>query len=391
MGTNLKAGDPHPALSPRERVRKRAFTLVELLVVIAIIGILVALLLPAIQAAREAARRTQCKNNLKNIGLAVLVHVDTHKVFPTGGADYVRPGFGLEQYLEGGKPLGPDKQGLGWAFQILPYMEETAAYQITQPIDLQKVVIPIYVCPSRREPLTAWSTGFNAIIATIDYAGAVPATYTNSNRTVKLDPTTAVTLTPATWAPLARAFYGGASTGGVITDNSVYDGVIVRSPFRRTGTVAGKQIGTFARNVPFPTELQKVLDGTSNTFMIAEKYVRNDRYDINGPAHNSDDRGWADGWDADIMRLACFLPLNDGDSIGWRPDMARMFADDFAAGPFSGFYNVFHFGSPHTGGINAAYADGSVHTISFDADVLVFNGLATRNGEETIDESGSVN
>ena len=65
---------------------KRGFTLVELLVVIAIIGILVALLLPAIQAAREAARRTQCKNQLKQIGLAIQNHVDSYRVFPTGGA-----------------------------------------------------------------------------------------------------------------------------------------------------------------------------------------------------------------------------------------------------------------------------------------------------------------
>ena len=64
-----------------------AFTLVELLVVIAIIGIFVALLLPAIQAAREAARRTQCKNNLKNIGLAIANFENTNKVFPTGGCE----------------------------------------------------------------------------------------------------------------------------------------------------------------------------------------------------------------------------------------------------------------------------------------------------------------
>ena len=135
---------------------RRAFTLVELLVVIAIIGILVALLLPAIQAAREAARRTQCNNHLKNIGIALLNHVDARKVFPTGGAKYVQTGFGIEQNLDSGRPLGPDKQGLGWGFQLLPYIEETAAYQIKTTPDLQQVVIPIFVCPSRRVAKTSY-------------------------------------------------------------------------------------------------------------------------------------------------------------------------------------------------------------------------------------------
>ena len=97
----------------------RAFTLVELLVVIAIIGVLVALLLPAIQAAREAARRTQCQTNLKNMALAFENFELTHKMFPTGGSDYLRgTGYGLEENVENGKPLGSGEAGLGLVVSI---------------------------------------------------------------------------------------------------------------------------------------------------------------------------------------------------------------------------------------------------------------------------------
>ena len=88
-------------------LKRRAFTLVELLVVIAIIGILVALLLPAIQAAREAARRSECQNNLKQLGLACQMYHDTSKFFPTGAAS---------------------GEGSMWSYYILPYIEETAAF-----------------------------------------------------------------------------------------------------------------------------------------------------------------------------------------------------------------------------------------------------------------------
>src|SRR3954462_10719150 len=100
------------------RARESGFTLVELLVVIAIIGILVALLLPAVQAAREAARRNQCKNNLKQLSLACLLHVDTQKYLPSGGwndrytADLNR-GYGA-------------KQPGSWYYNILTYIEEQA-------------------------------------------------------------------------------------------------------------------------------------------------------------------------------------------------------------------------------------------------------------------------
>ena len=126
---------------------QRGFTLVELLVVIAIIGTLVALLLPAVQAAREAARRSQCQNNLRQIGLAIQNHANSFGVFPTGGAE-VNPK--IEHYVANGKPFGPEKQGLGWAYQILPYLEEGTLQILVKQDELQAAAIPLYVCPSRR-------------------------------------------------------------------------------------------------------------------------------------------------------------------------------------------------------------------------------------------------
>src|ERR1051326_1089898 len=96
--------------------KKRSFTLVELLVVIAIIGLLVALLLPAIQSAREAARRTGCTNNLKQIALALLNYHDVHQQFPLGSYSAVQEDHPAEE------------DGLGWATQILPQLEEQPIY-----------------------------------------------------------------------------------------------------------------------------------------------------------------------------------------------------------------------------------------------------------------------
>jgi len=202
-----------------------------------------------------------------------------------------------------------------------------------------------------------------------------------------------VPLAPAPLRGLAVSFFGGekASFTGMTTipSNAVYDGVIVRCPWDWEKTVGTMQIGKFASNVTGLVKVSKITDGTSKTLLIGEKYVRSDAYDgsFQGTNRNSDDRGWSDGYDADLLRSTCFPPLQDSDGIGWSTFLRNYFDDD----PSTAFAlsNVFHFGSAHPGGINAVFADGSGHTINYDIDALVFNALGTRNGNETVSTEGA--
>jgi prepilin-type N-terminal cleavage/methylation domain-containing protein len=121
--------------------RRVAFTLVELLIVIAIIGMLVALLLPAVQQAREAARRTSCQNNLKQLGLALHLYSDSHKTFP--------PGCTLA--------LGVPSHSFSVHARILPYVEEASLHSLihfdqdyTQQPDVTQARMPLFLCPSEQ-------------------------------------------------------------------------------------------------------------------------------------------------------------------------------------------------------------------------------------------------
>jgi prepilin-type N-terminal cleavage/methylation domain-containing protein len=132
---------------------KRGFTLIELLVVIAIIAILIALLLPAVQQAREAARRSTCKNNLKQIGIALHNYHDTHRLFPYGHME-VRTGN-----YNSSAPYGTYHWRDTWAHQILPFVDQAPLYNkysantashvhlVTDP-EIYKAVVPVYLCPS---------------------------------------------------------------------------------------------------------------------------------------------------------------------------------------------------------------------------------------------------
>ena len=129
---------------PHAKTARSGFTLVELLVVIAIIALLVGLLLPAVGSSREAARRTECKNNLKQIGLGVLSYHAANNQFPPGGSMGKRNGI----------------PGLSWNVFILPHLEQQNVYELvnptsttTAPRSVRLMDMPVFFCPSTgREP-----------------------------------------------------------------------------------------------------------------------------------------------------------------------------------------------------------------------------------------------
>ncbi len=146
--------------SRRDATTLSAFTLVELLVVIAIIGTLVALLLPAVQSAREAARRTECINNLKQIGQAFQNFASNRNYLPTGGMcswagenndhNYCETSGGGNPWYVPGQMPDADNLPVGWAFQILPFIEEGNALNEPDWLKVKQMAFPFYFCPSRR-------------------------------------------------------------------------------------------------------------------------------------------------------------------------------------------------------------------------------------------------
>ena len=322
-----------------KNMRQKGFTLVELLVVIAIIGMLVGLLLPAVQQAREAARTMQCSNNLKNIGLAALNHESTTKAFTSGGWNWNWSG-------DPDAGFGPAQPG-SWCYSILPFIEQNALYQLGRDNDIESVsgtqkegagqcmstALPIFNCPSRRtaKPYQLSTTVYNA---------------NKPNMGGKSD----------------YAASAGAYDNTVSSSNGFGDYTSGRKAIKNKTWTISKLTGVMYDCSE--TTMGEIRDGTSNTYLVGEKFVNPDRYES---TTSQDDNGMFAGQDQDNARTAGKLSSNSAK----QPRQDR-----------KGYDGSIEFGSSHAGAFGVVMCDGSVQRISYSVDGQAHMYLATRNDGE---------
>lgn len=345
---------------------RRAFTLVELLVVIAIIGILVALLLPAIQAAREAARRTQCANNLKQIGIAIHNFHDTYKRFPIGQPDddcnnyawsaYILPFMEQQQsydeligggaaivYIKGGDNLevhGAIVQGTGGTLPALARNTDTYNWwcQVANNHgnSVAKSILPAYTCPSDILPLT-------------DNNG-----YGKSNYCCCLGSET----------PWVNYFAANGATSW-------------SQPAGQTG-----QNGVFrlaqTNDYHYVTNMGLIADGTSNVIAVGEVSVTvNVKPTITNtvfPLWVGGNNDWSGQWRIPSWArvTGAYTPINNRDKDFGLPLINSMHISDFS------------FGSQHPGGAQFVLADGSVRFLPDSIDPVIYERLGDIQGGEPV-------
>jgi len=311
--------------------QRRGFTLIELLVVIAIIGILIGLLLPAVQAARDAARRMQCGNNLKQLGLAAHNYHDTHGTFPPGTVGPMGPAF--PQYA------GLTHHALGTF--LLPYLEQQPlANQYRWDVswfdppnqDVVKQQLKVWQCPSAE-----------------------------ANR---FEDGSLATVTPPSIVP-----YNGTAACGDYAGIGSIDAGLERTglidpaagPRDRRGFVAG----VFPINAA--TRLADVLDGSSQTIMIAECAGRQKLWQ--GPKQVPNKSLSGGSW-ASRNLLWCRGASRDG--TAFFGTCAVNCTND---------REVYSF---HPGVANAVFADGSVHSLKANIDIRNFARLVTYAGGDVV-------
>ena len=334
----------------RRARERRGFTLVELLVVIAIVGVLVALLLPAIQAARESARRTQCTNNLKQIGLGMINHEISKKTFPPGEF----------------KPKGvPVNGGLAWSCWFLPYLEEAALHsQLNFKVDMRSVpnwqadlsgpvnrVIPVYLCPS---------------MARHQALRTVEGRLGDFNNNGIFEPDSGEGMAAIDYVGIEGP---GTNVLNPAEGNAKYD--------NGRGMLLDKDTGGLCRGTAYECAakaitIRNVTDGTSKTMMVAECSGRGAADpDGDGPLNNINE---LDGAWASKNNIAK-IKLNVDDGVykvsAINPPAATNWAEE----------EMF---SDHPGGVNILMVDGSVHFLSEETHYTIYYALCSRNGNEVI-------
>jgi prepilin-type N-terminal cleavage/methylation domain-containing protein len=347
-------------------LRVRGFTLVELLVVIAIIGVLVALLLPAIQAAREAARRTQCKNNLKQLGVASQLHVDTYKIFPSGG---------WGDWWVGCPDMGAGKNQPGtWTYQLLAFIEETArrgigqGFKCTDPNSRaalgQMIATPVdvFYCPTRRAA-QAYPMGVRAYpnldppprAGKTDYAGNI-GDYAYAGRGTDEGPRSLAEAVTYRWKFSGDEFINRVR---IQYSDPTFTGL--------TGVI-------FQRS---EIKINQITDGTTYTYLLGEKNLAADHYEDGIPGN--DDQSMYNGHDRDNLRSTAI----------WYPGFENKGAPICPAVPDTPgkTYSDWNFGGPHPGGWVALFCDGSVRFLSYDMALSTHQNFGNRKDGNVIADS----
>jgi prepilin-type N-terminal cleavage/methylation domain-containing protein/prepilin-type processing-associated H-X9-DG protein len=364
----LHAAGPSRLIPGRWSVSADGFTLVELLVVITIIGILVALLLPAVQAAREAARMVQCQNNLKELGLAMLHFEQTNGHLPSGGWGYI---------WVGDPDRGTDiEQPGGWLYSILPQLEQLSLFQLggdgkpdewtaTQLAgSAQRIQMPLTTmnCPTRRQTIAyavvwSWPPGF--VNGHHTPVGADPV-----KTCARGDYAACAGDQPQAWDLLGP---GSLAQAISMTKSNTWPNV------SRPGGGTYPHVSDVATGTSFlrsRVTIVDITDGTSNTYMLGEKYLTPDNY-YNG-ADAADNETLFVGYDNDNHRTTYYTPSSPGSAqtpMQDRPGLADMY----------------RFGSAHATGCNMAFCDGSVRAASYSIDPETHRRLGNRKDGLPVD------
>lgn len=340
---------------------RSGFTLIELLVVIAIIAVLIALLLPAVQQARESARRTQCKNNLKQIGLALANHHDVYGYFP--------PATSQDQ-----APFGPGASnwGASWMVYILPYVEADTLYRSlvigggtgygnsANGAVLSGKKIPAYRCPSTPLPSLTTSgipgSGQMMLPTYVAVSGAAPSAFAGVpyNETRFLNPGAGA----------------GCCSGGIIS--------------RGGGLVMNTQLAT-----------RDFTDGTTNTMQVSEHgdfLITQNGSKVAWTAAGP--HGWTIGWG---NTNSTFTAGTGGDNrtfntttVRWPVNQKTGWPDApgncNSVGVCDNTGTNIPLNSAHVGGVHILLADGSVRFISDSINLGVLAKLATRDDGQSVGE-----